>query len=176
MPVPPALDKARIEEVVAAIADRLPGDWVVLGGALVSVWLDARRTTEDVDVVGLGGTLQERYALFRLANELGLPPEALNSASDFFLEQIPDWRDELELWKRGATGAVWRPTATLLVMLKSGRLSAQDLADCEAAIARARSEGLRFDAERARAHVRALPPTEDPALAERRERLLALLD
>jgi len=175
MPVPPPLDKARIESVVAAIADELPGDWLVLGGALVSLWLDARRTTEDVDVVGLGGTLQERYALFRLAANLGLEPEALNSAADFFLEQIPNWRAELEVWRSGARGTIWRPSATLLVLLKSGRLSAQDLADCEAAITRSRIEGLRFDPERVRAHVRALPPAADAALAKRRERLLSLL-
>jgi len=176
MQVTRPLDKARIEAIVSAIADRLPGDWVVLGGALVSVWLDARRTTEDVDVVGLGGTLQERYALFRLAADLGLEPEAVNSAADFFLEQIAGWRSELEIWQRGRAGTVWRPTPTLLVLSKSTRLSSRDLADCEAAIARSRAEGLRLDTARLRAHVQSLPPTDDEALAHRRERLLALLD
>lgn len=171
-----ALDNARLETILDAISDRLPGDWLVLGGALVSVWLDARRTTEDVDVIGLGGTLAERYALLRLAGDLGLAPETLNSASDFFLEQIPGWRDELEVWKRGAVGTIWRPSPTLLVMLKSGRLSTQDLADCAAAIDRAREEQLPLDVARLLGWIAALPPTDDAALAERRERLARLVE
>ena len=171
----PALDKARLDAIIDAIADRLPGDWLLLGGALVSVWLDARRATEDVDVVGLGGTLAERYALLRLAGELGLPVESLNSAADFFLEQIPGWRDELEIWRRGNAGTVWRPSATLLVLLKSGRLSEQDLTDCASAIRRARADHLRLDTQRLLRHLESLPAAEDPALAARRARLHALL-
>jgi hypothetical protein len=65
------LDRARLERVVEAIAERLPGDWLLVGGALVALWLEPRRTTEDVDIVGLGGTTDERLALLRLAAELG---------------------------------------------------------------------------------------------------------
>lgn len=169
------LDRERLETIVNAVADRLPGDWLLLGGALVALWLDNRRTTMDVDLVGMEGTLEERYALMRLAAELGLAPEALNSASDFFLHQVPDWRREIEVWKRGAAGTIWRPTPTLLILLKSGRLSEQDLADCEAAIERARIEGHPLDRARLRPWLDSLPPASG-ALARRRERLRSLVE
>ena len=165
------LDRARIEEVVAAIADRLAGDWLLVGGALAALWLSPRRTTEDLDVVGMSGSSAERFALMDLAGELGLPIEALNSAADFFVFRIPDWRDQVEVLRRGARGTVWRPTPTLFVLLKLGRLSDVDLADCLAAIERADADGLALDRGRLLAALGALPRTEDRALAERRAAL-----
>jgi hypothetical protein len=74
-----------------------------------ALWLESRRTTEDVDIVGLQGTAEERMALMRLATELDLPVEAVNSAADSFVRRIDGWRDELELFRRGARGRVYRP-------------------------------------------------------------------
>jgi hypothetical protein len=165
------LDRDRLEQVVRAIADRLPGEWLLVGGALAALWLEPRRTTEDVDVMGLGGTAEERMALLGLAAELGLPVEALNSAADFFVRRIDGWRDELEPFVEGARGRIYRPTATLFVLSKLGRLSEHDLADCLAAITRARAEGLRLDPARLRGALDALPPAGEPAQASRRDAL-----
>jgi hypothetical protein len=165
------LDRARLERVVEAIAERLPGDWLLVGGALVALWLEPRRTTEDVDILGLGGTADERLALLRLATELGLSVEALNSAADFFVRRIDGWREELEPFRSGARGRIHRPSVTLFLLLKLGRLSEQDLADCLAALARAMADRLRFDAGRVLAALDALPATPDAELADRRRRL-----
>jgi hypothetical protein len=165
------LDRARLEQVVDAIAERLPGQWLLVGGALAALWLEPRRTTEDVDVLGLAGTADERMALMRLAGELDLPVEALNSAADFFVRRIEGWRDELELFRHGTLGRIYRPTVTLFVLLKLRRLSEHDLADCLAALARAKAEHLRFDPDRILAALDALEPTPGSDLARRRERL-----
>lgn len=171
-----SLDRQAIERIVRAIGDRLAGDWLLVGGALVSLWLDSRRMTEDLDVIGMTGTQQERFALMQVASDLGLPIEAVNSAADFFVQRIPGWRQEVEPLLRGARGTVFRPTPTLFLMLKAARLSAQDLADCEAMLEKARSEKLAIDGARVRQWVEALPIASDPALAERRERLSSMID
>jgi len=165
------LDRARLEQVVEAVAERLPGDWLLIGGALAALWLEPRRTTEDVDLIGLGGTIEERLSLMRLAGELGLPVEALNSAADFFVRRIDGWRDELEPFRTGTAGRIHRPTVTLFVLLKIERLTDHDLADCLAAVARARAERLRFDPGRTLAALDALPPAGEPDLSRRRRRL-----
>jgi hypothetical protein len=169
------LDRARLDRVVSAIAERLPGDWLLVGGALVALWLEPRRTTEDVAILGLGGTLEERMSLMSLAAELGLPVEALNSAADFFVRRIAGWREELELFRHGTRGRVYRPTVTLFVLLKLGRLSEQDLADCLAAIGHAKAQGSRFDAPRILAALTGLPPAAAAGLTRRREALRTAL-
>jgi hypothetical protein len=165
------LERAGLERVVDAVAERLAGEWLLVGGALVALWLESRRTTEDIDILGLQGTAEERWALMELAVELGLPVEAVNSAADFFVRRIEGWRDELEPFRHGARGRVYRPTVTLFLLLKLARLSEQDLADCLAAIGRARTERLRFDPGRVLEALAALPLPGDGALAGRRAAL-----
>ncbi len=169
------LDRERIAAVVAAVADRLPGEWLLVGGALVALWIEPRRTTEDVDLVGLAGSAAERLALLELAADLGLPVEALNSAADFFVHRIAGWREETELFHAGACSKILRPTPTLFVLLKVSRLSERDLADCLGAVAKAKAEGLRLDRARIQDALAALPVAEDAAVAERRAVLRAAL-
>ena len=56
------MDHDRLTEIVHAIGERLDGEWLLIGGAVVSLWLEPRRTTDDVDVIGLAGTPEERRA------------------------------------------------------------------------------------------------------------------
>ena len=174
--MPEELDRSRLEEVVSAISERLDGDWLLIGGALVSLWLRPGRATEDVDVVGLGGTSAQRLALMKLAVDLGLPVEAVNSAADFFVARIDGWRDHLVLFRAGARGRVFRPDATLFLLLKIGRLSASDLDDCLALLAdagKAWTEPL--DGRRVLAAIDALAATDDAGLTQRRTSLRANL-
>ncbi len=165
------LDRARIEAVVQAVADRLPGDWLLVGGALVALWLEPRRVTEDIDLVGLKGGPDERLALLGLAHDLGLPVEALNSAADFFVHRIDGWREEIEVFRVGAAGRIFRPTPTLFLLLKLGRLTESDLQDCLSVLDRARSDGLTFDSRRVAAAIDALPGAAEVPLAQRRLQL-----
>jgi len=165
------LEARRLDTIVQAIADRVAGDWLLVGGALVALWLNDRRVTEDVDIVGIAGTGADRLALFGLAEGLGLPVEALNSAAEFFVQKIPDWSEQVELFRAGQCGRVFRPSPTLFLLLKLGRLSSQDLEDCLDLVRRCAREGLALDARRVQDALNALPPVEDDALAVRRARL-----
>jgi len=168
------LDRARIEQVLEAITER-EGEWLLVGGAFVALWLEPRRTTEDIDIVGLRGTPEERYALMDVAEQLGLPVEAVNSAADFFVHRIDGWREQITILRKGARGTIYRPTVTLFVLLKMRRLSERDLDDCEAALLHARGEGETVDVARLLAALAALPPTSDADLERRRGVLRAAL-
>ena len=139
------------------------------------MWFAESRTTENVDLVGLRGTAEERYALMDLALECGLPIEALNSAADYFVRRIEGWRDHLEVLVRGPRATIYRPDATLFLVLKIGRLTESDLDDCAALIAFAERERLDVDRPRVLMALDALPPAENHELAERRMRVARAL-
>jgi hypothetical protein len=166
---PLRFDRVRIEAFLELAADRLEGEWLLIGGGAAAAWFAAGRTTEDLDLIGLRGTQDERFALMELAAEAAIPIEAVNSAADFFVRRIAGWRDELVVLRRGARATIYRPSATLFLVLKLGRLSAVDLDDCLALIAHAAEAGESIAGERVDAALRALPPTTDPALVARRE-------
>ncbi|HUH02936.1 MAG TPA: nucleotidyl transferase AbiEii/AbiGii toxin family protein [Kofleriaceae bacterium] len=169
------LDRARIERFLARAADRLDGDWLLVGGAAAAVWFAPDRTTEDIDLVGREGTNAERLRLMEVAEEEGLPVEAVNSAADFFVRRIPGWDAAGVVLRRGATATIHRPVATTFLLLKINRLSEQDLDDCLALLAWCGRHGEPVDRDRVRAAVAALRPTNDPALADRRRELDAAL-
>jgi hypothetical protein len=170
------LDVARLESILQRVVERLHGDWLLVGGALVALWLDARRVTEDVDLVGIEGTGADRRSLLELAADLGLPVEALNSAADYFVNRIPDWRTQIELFRTGGAGRVFRPSPTLFLLLKLRRLSARDLDDCFELVRRCQRDGLVVDVRRVRSELAALAPVDDEALATRRRHLRERLD
>ena len=166
-----ALDRQRIQEIIEALADRLDGEWLLIGGALVSLWLRPRRVTEDVDIIGLEGTQEQRFALLRAAADLGLPVEAVNSAADFFVQKIDGWKEDTQVFLRGKRGVILRPSPELFLLLKMRRLSAQDLDDCLALFDHVSTHGLDLDIARVAKAIEALDPTDDVALRERRQRL-----
>lgn len=168
------LDRKRIEALLRAAVQRLEGEWLLLGGALVVTWLDPRRRTEDVDLVGLKGTQSERLALLELAAEEGLPVEAVNSAADFFVRQVPDWEERHVPFRKGKSARIDRPTATLFIELKMRRLSQRDLSDCRLVLRKAPAREI--DVPLLRQRLDALPPTEDLVLARRRKMLRRALD
>jgi hypothetical protein len=170
------LGRQRLEEVLAAMVERLHGEWLLVGGALVALWLEPRRVTEDIDLVGLAGTAQERVELMQFAADIGLSIEAVNSAADFFVRRIPGWEREIELFRGGRGARIYRPTPTLFLLLKIGRLSDQDLADCQAMIARARGDSLALDAARVLAAMQELPTPDGSTALSRRDVLRRLLE
>lgn len=171
----PALGRTEIEAFLAAAAAALDGEWLLVGGAAAAVWFLDERVTADVDLIGLAGTADERFALMDLAAERGLPIEAVNSAADFFLRRIPGWRAEIEVLRAGPRATIYRPSPTLFLLLKCGRLSERDLADCQALLAFAEAHDLRVDRARVAAVLDALAPTADRALAGRRAALRSAL-
>jgi hypothetical protein len=172
--VPPLrFDKPRIDELLALAAERLDGGWLLIGGAAAAAWFATTRTTEDIDLVGLEGTSAERLALMNLASDAGIPVEVVNSAADFFVRKIEGWRDELVPLIQGSRATIYRPSATLFMLLKIERLTAVDLDDCLALLAHSSATGERVDVERIVSRLDALPVTDDPGLHERRAALKA---
>jgi hypothetical protein len=160
---------------VALAADRLDGDWLLVGGGAAATWFAPSRVTEDIDMIGLAGTQDERFALMNLALEASLPLEAVNSAADFFVRRIDGWREHLVLLHRGSRANIYRPDPTLFLLLKIGRLSEVDLGDCLALIDHCASSGETLDAAHVRDTIENLPASDDPNVRERRTRLLEQL-
>ena len=169
----PELDRAAVARFIEAAGARLTGEWLLLGGAVAALWFDATRLTEDIDMIGLGGTTVERLALMDLAVQEGLSVEVVNSAADFFVRRVPGWEHELALLHAGPSATIHRPSPTLFLLLKLGRLSEKDLGDC--------AELVRFigvaeiDVGRVLGALDALPPSPDAALMHRRAHLRAVL-
>jgi hypothetical protein len=159
------LDRARIESILEELLTRLPGDWLLVGGGLVAIWIEPRRVTEDLDLIGLENASDQRFQLMSLAEAVGLPIEAVNSAAEFFVRRIEGWRDELELVRSSEHARLFRPSPTLFLLLKIARLSAQDLEDCLALLAKCDTP---IDHERVLRELSALGHGEDPEVRGRR--------
>ncbi|CAN5461021.1 hypothetical protein BH11MYX1_BH11MYX1_44810 [soil metagenome] len=172
---PLRFDRSRIQQLLELAGERLDGGWLLIGGGAAAVWFAPIRTTEDLDLVGLGGTQAERFALMELAAAAAIPIDAVNSAADFFVRRIAGWRDQLVELHRGPRATIYRPDATLFLLLKIGRLSAVDLEDCLALLKHLEGSNEAVDRGRLRAQLRALAPSSDAELQQRREILVAAL-
>jgi hypothetical protein len=168
-------DRARVKGFLELACERLEGDWLLIGGGAAAAWFAPGRTTEDLDIVGLGGSQQERFALMELAASAGLPIEAVNSAADFFVRRVTGWRDHLVELHRGTTATVYRPDATLFLLLKIQRLSEVDLDDCLALLDHCVRENESIALADVTRAVDQLPATEDAHLQARRVTLSARL-
>lgn len=144
---------------------------MVVGGAAAAAWFSDARTTEDVDLIALDASAAQRLALMDFAVAHGLPVEAVNSAADFFVRRIDGWRDHLVPLVRGTRATIYRPTATLFLLLKIGRLSATDLEDCMGLLRHCKNTGEVVDVVRIRDRLDALPASDDVALVARRSEL-----
>ncbi|HET6610944.1 MAG TPA: hypothetical protein VFG83_03110 [Kofleriaceae bacterium] len=172
--MPVAFDRDRIERFLDRAAASLEGEWLLVGGAAAAVWFKAGRITEDIDLIGFAGTSAERMQLMELASVEGIPIEAVNSAADFFVYRIPDWKAHIEVLRRGPCAMIYRPSPTLFLLLKIGRLSEQDLEDCLALLEVVERDKLVLDRERLIEALGALPAADHP-LCERRDRLVAAI-
>lgn len=172
----PELDRQQISGLLDQLGERLSGEWLLVGGALVSVWVEPRRVTQDIDLLGLVGAPSERLALMDAVFSLGFPIELVNSAADFFVHRVPGWRDEIEILRQYSHCAFYRPTPTLFVLLKMDRLSEQDLKDCVAVISKARAEALPLDESRLKSAMLKLLPSADARLLLRRAELASAIE
>lgn len=138
---------------------------MVVGGAFAALKLRRDRLTQDVDIMGLENTNAERLALMELAEQEGYPIETMNSAVDYFVRKIPDWESHLVELYRGQKSVVYGPDLTLFVMLKVGRMSEQDLADCLDAVDRSKRTNEKIDWARVQAAIELSGPLSDAAMA-----------
>ena len=170
--VPLRFDRSRIQALLELAGERLEGEWLLVRGSAAAAWFAPTRTTEDVDLIGLAGTQEERFALMNLALEAAIPIEAVNSSADFFVRRIAGWREELVVLHRGPRATLYRPSATLFLLLKIGRLSASDCEDCLGLVAHCAQSGEAIDRGRVQEALADLRESTDTSLREGR-RLLA---
>jgi hypothetical protein len=168
---PLRFDRIRIQALLQTAGDRLAGEWLIVGGAAAAAWFAPSRTTEDIDLINLAGTQEARLALMELAADASIPIEAVNSAADFFVRRIAGWRDQLVELMRGTSAVIYRPSATLFLLLKLERLSEADLDDCLTMITHCARTSEAIDVARVVARLDALPNTDDLPLARRRVQL-----
>ncbi len=168
-------DSQSIRALLERIADELRGDWLLVGGALVAVWFEQRRTTEDLDLIGMtpGGEL--RYRLLDFICRLGMPVEAVNSAADYFVHRIPDWQEHVTPFLKGKASTIYRPDATLFLLLKVDRMSEQDFEDCRLLLEYCAREATRLDVSRVLAAASVARQESQPGAEYRRRQLSRLL-
>ncbi|MFH1532879.1 MAG: DUF6036 family nucleotidyltransferase [Pseudomonadota bacterium] len=153
--------------------ERLDGDWILIGGAVLPLLGIAHRTTVDIDIVGPPGATQEQtLVLMEIAEELGLPVEAINQAGAYFLRRQEGVEEQLLPLASRAGTTIFRPTATLYVLLKLSRLTETDLDDCRRMLEYARDHDEPVDRARLEAAIRDAQPGASP---RKRTRLDALL-
>lgn len=146
-----------LERFVSEAADRLEGEWVVIGGSALPLMGAAERPTADIDVAGPDdATLAQTIVLLEIAEELGLPVESINQAGSFFLRRIEGWRDHVVPVRKGPRTTILRPDTTLFVLLKLARFTETDLRDCVEVLRLAAKRGEAVDNTRLAATVETL--------------------
>lgn len=115
--------------VVERLADGEPGEWVLLGGSLTLAVGASDRATLDIDLGRADAPVWFSPAgLMGIAESLGIPIEAINQASNYFLHKQP-FKDLLIPFVTGKASTVYRPHFDLFLRLKLERLSHTDAGD-----------------------------------------------
>lgn len=120
-----------MQKFLVAAGERLTGSWVVIGGSVLHLLSIEARQTEDIDLAGpLDATQSDFLAMMEIAQDFGLPIEAINQAGAYFLHKIPNWQNKIIAVYRGSAAAIFRPNLELFFELKLARLSDADVTDC----------------------------------------------
>lgn len=125
------MDSKFLKKFIKILGKRVKGDWIILGGTVLPLLEASSRHTKDIDLAApLHATQKDILTLMDIAESLHLPIEAINQAAGFFLYRIPDWQKEIILFHKGTKANVFRPSATLYLLLKIKRMNETDLDDC----------------------------------------------
>jgi hypothetical protein len=144
-----ALDRKTLRLFLEKAGDSLEGEWVLIGGTVLPLLGVEHRSTTDIDLIGLHPAEQaQSLALMELADRLGLPVETINQAGGFFLSRLPGFENELVLLHQGKTARIFRPNATLYLLLKLRRMSESDLQDCQQWLSWTKTQGETIDIQR----------------------------
>ena len=125
------ISAAQYTQFLKSVANDLEGDWLVIGGSLLAMIQSDSRNTVDIDLCPINEMTNElRLNLMTVAQKSGLSIESINPAADFFLKQIPNWKNAIILFMAGAKGNLYRPSFELYLKLKIERLTQTDCDDC----------------------------------------------
>ena len=171
------LNQGLLRRFLELAGERLRGDWVVIGGCVLPIRGIEYRVTVDIDVAGPDSAgMDQTLALLGIAEDLGLPVEAINPAGAVFLRRIRDWDRNLIEVHHGPQAVLHVPDATLFLLLKLARLTESDLGDSTALLQLTRKRQEPFDAERVAGAIReALRVEAAPGSGQRLESLLGIV-
>lgn len=132
-----------------SMVTELEGDWVLIGGSLLAVINAESRFTSDIDLCSIDELSNEkRISLMKLAEQAGLSIEAINPAADYFLKQVPNWKNSLVILQNGIKGNLYRPSLELYMALKLNRGTDTDIKDCLSFIRWHLKNNIDFDREK----------------------------
>ncbi len=170
------LNREALQTFVDLALERLDGDWILIGGAVLPLLGIAHRTTVDIDIVGPPGATQEQtLVLMEIAEEMGLPVEVINQAGAYFLRRQEGVEEQLLPLARRAGTTIFRPTATLYVLLKLSRLTETDLDDCRRMLEYTRDHGESVERARLEEAIRDAAPGASPLKQTRLDELLRVV-
>ncbi len=172
-----AIDGPLLRKFLKLAGKTLEGDWYLIGGTVLPCLGAGDRVTLDIDLVAAKPSqMAQTLLLMELAEGLGLPVEAINQAGAHFLSRIRQARGDWVLLYRGPKAVIYRPSATLFLLLKIRRMSESDLADCLEMLRYAAKASEPVDSRKVESAIRALHDKDESAgRRARRERLLARL-
>ena len=125
------LDSALFTKLLRKAADKLKGEWLLVGGTLLPAVGINVRSTVDIDLIGLTpAESNQQLELMQLAESLGLPVDSINQTAAFFLKKVGYTRGDLLVLHKGSGATIFRPSLALYWRLKCGRLSETDVEDC----------------------------------------------
>src|SRR3989344_3724351 len=143
------MEKKILEKFIHLLSDKVEGKWIIMGGCVLPLLEASSRYTQDIDIAGPSSSTQkDTLTLMEIAQTLGLPVEAINQAASFFLYKIPDWEKELVLIHKSPKASIFRPSATLYILLKLNRFSETDFKDCIKMIEYAKAHKESIDEKR----------------------------
>lgn len=124
------IDEKLLEKFLKIAAKKLTGEWILLGGSLLSLLKIQQRVTYDIDIVEIQGRTQD-INLMQIAEDLNLPIESINQAANFFIEKIPKYELKLILIEKNEHFKLYRPNLELYLELKMKRATKSDIEDCK---------------------------------------------
>ena len=171
------MEKKLLEKFIHLLANKVEGKWIIIGGSVLPLLEASFRHTQNIYILSPPqSTQKDTLTLMEIAQSLGLPIEAINQAASFFLYKIPNWEKELVLIHKSSKTYIFRPSATLYILLKLNRLSETDFEDCKNMIAYAKTHQEPIDKKRIQKKIQELlkKETSEPKMKRFKELILSL--
>lgn len=138
-----------MDKFVSKALHKLSGEWVIIGGSVLSLLGVDERVTMDIDIVPIDSSDKnsQTLVLLEVAQSLGLPVEVINQAGELFLAKISDDQDHLVIVAASKQCKIFRPDVYLFIKLKLARMTETDLSDCHVFMKQTKEEVKIFQNE-----------------------------
>ena len=126
------MNSRTLKKFVEIVSERLTGEWVVIGGTVLPILGVDHRVTLDLDFIRIREKegSSDSLILMEIAEQIGLPIEAVNQAGAYFFSKVENANDHLVILRKGSKCTIYRPDVWLYIALKLGRFTETDLEDC----------------------------------------------